>query len=240
MRQCFLVIGALLLLTGPLWAAETGVPSLKVAQEGTPGRAELQFSTKLGAEFAWQLNFNGTEWIMSFPDDATVVDTSSPTDTVLEDDFVQLPTMRLTQVQDKGGFLTATLTPTEALNIESFPGAANVLRASVGIGNSLVIGTTHVAYSQPQNDLTIISANQNYGTVIPLIAADSARGLQVDMSFTGDAEGGVDLYKLILNNRGSARGTLSGQITAVPEPATFVVLGLGAVLLSRLRSRRLG
>ena len=55
MRRCFLVIGALLLLTGSLWAAETGVPSLKVSQDGTPGRAELEFSTKLGSDFAWQV-----------------------------------------------------------------------------------------------------------------------------------------------------------------------------------------
>lgn len=240
MRRCFLVIGALILLTGPLWAAETGVPSLKVSADGSPGRADFQFSTKLGAEFAWELSWNGSEWIMSFPRDAVVVDTSNPADPVLEDDFVQLPTMRLTGVKDKGGFLTATLTPTDALAIESYPGMANVLRASVGIGNSLVIGTTHVAYSQPKNDLTVISANKSYGTVIPLIAADSARGLQVDMSFTGDAMNGVDLYKLILSNKGSAQGTLSGQITAVPEPATFAILGLGAILLARLRSRRLG
>jgi hypothetical protein len=240
MRRCVFVIGASLLLTGSLWAADGGVPSLKVSADGTPGRADVEFSTKLGAEFAWDLRFNGSEWIMSFPDDAVVVDFSDPVDPQLEDDFVQLPTMRLTQVQDKGGFLTATLTPTEALNIESFPGAANVMRASVGIGNSLVIGTTHVAYSQPQNDLTVISANKSYGTVIPLIAADSARGFQVDMSFTGDALGGVDLYKLILSKKGSAQGTLSGQISAVPEPATFAILGLGALFLSRLRSRRLG
>jgi hypothetical protein len=212
MRRCFLVPGTLLLWTGSLWAAETGVPSLKVSQDGTPGRADLQFSTKLGAEFAWELSWNGNEWIMSFPRNAVVVDTSSPVDPVLEDDFVQLPTMRLTNVKDNKGFLTATLTPTSALEIESYPGMANVLRAAVGIGNSLVIGTTHVAYSQPQ----------------------------VDMSFTGDAMGGVNLYQLILSNKGSARGTLSGQITAVPEPATFAILGLGAILLSRLRSRRVG
>jgi hypothetical protein len=113
----------------------------------------------------------------------------------------------------------------------------NVLQASVGIGNSLVIGRPRGVFAAA-NDRHHLA--NKLGTVIPLIAADSARGLQVDMSFTGDATGGVDLYKLILSRKGSAQGTLSGQITAVPEPATFAILGLGAIFLSRLRSRRLG
>jgi hypothetical protein len=230
MRRISLSITIVLLLTGSLWAA-IGDPV---------GRATINFSTNVGADVAWDLRWTGTEWVMSFPDDAVVVDSSSPADADLQNDFVQLPTMRLTNVVDEGGFLTATLTPTEQLAIESYPGMANVLRATVGIGNSLVIGTTQVAYSQPQNDLTIISANTNYGTVIPLIAADSERGLQVDMSFTGDATGGVNLYNLILSKRGNAQGTLSGQISAIPEPATFLILGLGAAVLARLGARKLG
>lgn len=227
MRQFFLVIGTSLLLTGPLLAVDGEFTG-------------LDFSTRLGANFAWDLRWTGTEWVLSFEDDAIVVDDTDPQDRDLVSDFVLLPTMRLTRVQDQGGFLTATLTPTEALEIESEPGMANVLRAATGLGNTLVIGTTSVAYSTPQDDLDIISANRNYGVVIPRLAEEEERGFDLDMSFTGDAIGAVNLYELIISKRGSAQGTLSGQITAIPEPATLAILCLGTAVAARLRSKKRG
>jgi hypothetical protein len=237
MRQFFWVIGISCLWAGSLQAAGD---TLLVTQNGQPGPATIDFSTRPGSAYAWDLRWTGTEWVMTFVPNAVVVDSSSPTDAQLADDFVQLPTMRLTNIVDKNGYLTATLTPTDSLTIESYPGMANVLRATVGVGNSLVIGTTHVAYSQPQNDLTVISCNPDYGTVIPTLAADSAGGFNVDISFTGDVTGGVNLYELIVSNQGHAQGTLSGRINAIPEPATFAILGLGVLALARLRSRKLG
>jgi hypothetical protein len=227
MRQFFLAIGTLLLLTGSVLATDGEFTT-------------LDFSTKLGADFAWDLRWTGTEWVLSFEDDAIIVDDSNPKDRDLLDDFVLLPTMRLTKVVDRDGFLTATLTPTEALEIESFPGMANVLRAATGLGNTLVIGTTHVAYSTPQDDLDIISSNRNYGVVIPRLTAEEERGFDLDLSFTGDAIGAVNLYELIISRRGSAQGTISGQITAIPEPATLAILCLGTAFVARLRSRKLG
>ncbi len=227
MRQFFLAIGTSLLLTGSLMAVDGEFTT-------------LDFSTRVGSEFAWDLRWTGTEWVMSFVDDAIVVDDSNPDDADLESDFVLLPTMRLTKVMDKGGFLTATLTPTEALEIESYPGMANVLRAATGLGNTLVIGTTHVAYSTPTDDLDVISANRNYGVVIPRLADQERRGFDLDLSFTGDAIGAVNLYDLIIRKEGHARGTISGQITAIPEPATLAILCVGTAAVARLRSKKHG
>jgi hypothetical protein len=227
MRKFLLAIGMSLLLTGSLLAVDGEFTS-------------LDFSTRVGSEFAWDLRWTGSEWVMSFVDDAIVVDDSNPDDADLESDFVLLPTMRLTKVSDEGGYLTATLTPTEALEIESYPGMANVLRAATGLGNTLVIGTTHVAYSTPQDDLDIISANHNYGKVIPKLADEERRGFDLDLSFTGDAIGAVNLYDLIISKKGSARGTISGQITAIPEPATLAILCLGTAAVARLRSKKHG
>ncbi len=227
MRQFFLAIGMSLLLTGSLLAVDGEFTT-------------LDFSTRVGSEFAWDLRWTGSEWVMSFVDDAIVVDDSNPDDADLESDFVLLPTMRLTKVSDRGGYLTATLTPTEALEIESYPGMANVLRAATGLGNTLVIGTTHVAYSTPQDDLDIISANHNYGVVIPRLADQEKRGYDLDLSFTGDAIGAVNLYDLIISKKGSAKGTISGQITAIPEPATLAILCLGTAVAARLRSKKRG
>ncbi len=227
MRQFFLAIGTSLLLTGSLMAVDGEFTT-------------LDFSTRVGSEFAWDLRWTGTEWVMSFVDDAIVVDDSNPDDADLESDFVLLPTMRLTKVMDKGGFLTATLTPTEALEIESYPGMANVLRAATGLGNTLVIGTTHVAYSTPTDDLDVISANRNYGVVIPRLVDQEKRGFDLDLSFTGDAIGAVNLYDLIIRKEGHARGTISGQITAIPEPATLAILCVGTAAVARLRSKKHG
>jgi len=42
----------------------------------------------------------------------------------------------------------------------------------------------------------------------------------------------------ILERYGVARGTPSGQITSIPEPATLLILGLGAALANQFRSKR--
>ena len=261
MRQFFLMIGMSLLLTGGLLAAEGDVfregdtfsagsgtsstgTSLSAAGKATSksnlGRADFDFSTKVGADFAWDLRWNGTEWRMSFPDNAVVVDSSNPSDSKLEGDFVMLPTMRLTDIKQDGDLLTATLVPTESFKIEAVPGGQTVLKGDLKTGAMLAIGTTHVAYSMPDDDLDLTSADKSYGTVIPRLAADDAAGFPVDLSFTGDTIGGVNLHDLILSNRGSVQGTLSGQVNAIPEPGTLAILAFGAALAVRLQSRRVG
>jgi len=223
MKQWLFIMGAVLALTAPL-----------------PALTSLDFSTKLGSASAWDLRWTGTNWRLSFTRGATVVDSSNPADSALDDDFVVLPTMDLSDVQDFGTFLTATLTPRGALEIASNPGtSATVMRASVGTGGMLSIGTNYVAYSKQQDDLNITFHNPNYGTVIPQLVADEQRGLDLDMSFSGDATGSVNLHDLILTRAGKASGTLSGQITAIPEPGTILLLGLGTGLACRLRSKRL-
>lgn len=113
------------------------------------------------------------------------------------------------------------------------------MRANVGSGGMLSIGANYVAYSQVQGDLNVTFHNPNYGQVIPQLVADEQRGLMLDLSFSGDATGSVNLHDLILTRSGKASGTLSGQITAIPEPGTILLLGLGTGLACRLPSKRL-
>jgi hypothetical protein len=221
MKQLLLIVGALLLLTAPLSAATS-----------------LDFSTKLGSPAAWDLRWTGTTWRLSFPTQATIVDSTNPNDALLKDDFVQLPSMDLSGIVDKGSYLTATLTPRGPLTIQSDPGGATVLRASLESGGTLSIGTNYVAYSNVDDDLDITFFNNSYGQVIPKLAADEKRGLMLDMSFSGDATGAVNLHDLILKRAGSAQGTLSGQITAIPEPGTLLILGLGAAIVRSLRNKK--
>jgi len=221
MKRLLFIMGAVLLPTTPL-----------------PALTSLDFSTKLGSDSAWELRWTGTNWRLSFTRDATVVDSSNPADAALDNDFVVLPTMDLSNIVDFGAHLTATLTPRSSLEINSNPGNSAVLRAAVGSGGMLSIGANYVAYSKVQDDLNVTFHNPNYGQVIPQLVADEQRGLNLDMSFSGDATGSVNLHDLILTKSGKASGTLSGQITAIPEPGTILLLGLGTGLACRLRSRR--
>lgn len=221
MKRLLLTVGTILVATTPLLAENS-----------------LHFSTKPGAEYAWELSWTGLEWQLSFVDDAIIVDDTNPNDTVLANDYVLLPSMNITGLDDRGGLLTATLNPREAFRIQSDTDDATVLTATMESGGMLAIGTNTVAYSQISDDLDIGSFNETYGTIIPALVADEERGLMLDLSFSGDAIQGANLYNLLRGQTGVARGTLSGQITAIPEPATLLILGLGAAVATQFRARR--
>jgi hypothetical protein len=226
MRQfCFAAAATLLLSATPLLAADVAV-------------ASLDFTTKLGEPVAWDLRWTGTTWRLSFVDGAVVVDSSEPSDSMLQGDIVELPSMDLADIRDEGDYLTATLTPRGRLEIISESGDSTVMLADVQVGGMLSIGTNYVAYSNVADDLDITYFDEEHGQVIPSFASAEARGLMLDMSFSGDAGGSVNLHDLILCKSGKAQGTLSGQISAIPEPGTILLLGLGTGLLWRLRTKR--
>jgi len=224
MKPFISAVGVALLLTTPLFAETT-----------------LHFSTKAGVDHAWELSWNNTsaQWQLSFADDAIVVDGSNPNDAMLANDYVLLPTMNISGIADTGSQLRATLNPREAFRIQADTGSEDtVLTATMPTGSFLAVGTNFAAYSNQTDDLDIGSFRAGYGTVIPALVADENRGLILDLSFSGDAIGGANMYDLLRGQRGVARGTLSGQISSIPEPATLLILGLGAALANQFRSKR--
>ncbi len=223
MKPFTCAVGVALLLTTPLFA-ETA----------------LHFSTKAGVDYAWELSWNNTsaQWQLSFVDDAIVVDGSNPNDAMLLNDYVLLPTMNISGISDNGTQLHATLNPREAFRIQADTTGSTVLTATMPTGRFLAVGTNFAAYSNQTDDLDIGSFDAGYGIVIPALVNDEEMGLILDLSFSGDAVGGANMYDLLRGQKGVARGTLSGQIVAIPEPATLLILGLGAAIANQFRSKR--
>ena len=202
----------------------------------------LDFSTNSGT--SWTLaSADGSNWTLSFTPGSIEVDTANPsTDPVLLD-LVDLPTMTLDTINDAGMYLTASLTPVgpAELTITDDTGASGtVMTAAVGTGGSLVIGNTYVAYQMPQDDLDMLSYTPSYSATIEGFEAYDAAGISWDLSFSGQATGGKNLYGMITGGvPDSATGTISGQMSVVvPAPAAVILAGIGICLVGWIKNRR--
>jgi hypothetical protein len=225
MKPQWLAAG-LLLLAPPLYATHS-----------------ILFSTNLnGVEgYAWKLSRVDSAWVLSFPNDAMIVDGSSPADTYLENDLVVLPDFILSDISThttSGGLIaTATLTPDGPMSIVDSGRMWTVMTAILPSGGLVTFGPTFLAFALSGNDLTIIGHDASYGTVIPGLFSDQENGFRLDFSFSGN-DPTTDLAALLMGQTGTAQGGLSGQIHAVaPTPGAVLLAGAGLCLVGWLRKR---
>jgi hypothetical protein len=208
--------------------------------------ASVDFSTALGAMSSWQLQNVGGAWQLSFVNGSVVVDDANPDDLVLQGDFVNLPTMTLSDLTVIApGVLMATLTPAGNLTIQAdaaADGAAagdTVFAATVAPDSFITAGTNFIAYSRIADDLDVLSFAAGYGTVIPQLAAEDAAGFLLDLGFSGDST--TNLFALLAGAgaTGTAVGNLSGTIASViPSPGALLLTAIGTLLTGWLRRRQ--
>lgn len=200
--------------------------------------ATMFFSTGGEHNTSWTITVSNQVAVLSFMNNE--VDATIPFPDALLDDLVDLPDMTLTNLQATtiSGFdiISATLVPdgsplTVRADIASGPAAADqiVLSANIIQGGYLTVGSNFIAYSTVQDDLFNLSHLAGYSDVIDTFAAADAAGLEVDLSFSGDTSETL-LNMLNTLSDGAVSGTLSGQITAVPEPGMIAMLSLGAAI----------
>lgn len=225
MKRFLLVVGMTVLLVSPLSAD-----------------ISLTFSTASSATSSWNLNYVSGAWELSFAAQTTVVDSSNPADSVLLGDFVQLPTIRLSNLVDLYPLtgmpaISAQLTPVSPGNMlisTDESGHAVNFTAALASGGSLTLGTSYLAYSSPADDLDVVWYTPGYSSVLSQIAAADA-SFPVDLSFAGPSTS--NLYVLLKGTSGSASGNIAGTISTVPLPAS-ILLGVFAVGLTGWKLRK--
>jgi len=206
--------------------------------------ASLQFSTGGANTYSWTVEVTSGVATISFENNE--VDASDPSPDAVLNDFLDMPSMTLsgitpTTIPPGVDVITASLVPdgspltiTSDVAVGPVPAATEVMSADVAVGGLLTVGTNFIAYSNEADDLDLIGYEAGYSAVIDGFAAAEAAGIDLDLSFGGDAS--ASLYQLLADlNDGSVSGTLSGQI--VPEPMTLSLCALGAAVLLRRRKR---
>ena len=222
MKWFLFVVGACLFLTTQLSAVDS-----------------IHFTTREFADASWELAYD-SGWELSFFHDNTVVDGSDPADGVIGN-WVNLPTMSVTGLTDLGDHWTATLAPQgQLISQDNDPGHTEILRADVANGGTAIFGSNYVAFSSLADDLNITYIVGGASSALDSLYAEDQAGGWLDLSFSGDRNGSVDLYALLGDTTGAAQGNLSGQIVGIPPipaPGAILLGGLGAGLVGWMRRR---
>ena len=96
---------------------------------------------------------------------------------------------------------------------------SDVFTGDLGIGDIIIVGTTASLYPVFGEDIT----NTLWS---------NGKGLGFELDFSLTLQGGIDIAQMIQDGENNTTGgSFSGNISKIPEPATFFILSLGSILL---------
>jgi hypothetical protein len=148
--------------------------------------------------------------------------------------------MTLGTIVGNGAQATAELDPVPPGNVSITGGdglGSNVMTALLGSGGSIIFHQGYWAYNAMQDDLTMGSYDDSYGsTVINQFAAYDASGYDWDFGFAGySLTPGNSVFGMIMSgNPGSAEGYMFGSMNIIPGTGPATAPAPGAVLLGSI------
>jgi hypothetical protein len=215
------------------WILTIAMIAMAIMTSPEAQAAALHFSTEVGST-SWTVSKAGSDFQIAF--DNIVVDWSDPMSANLVGDEVVIPTMTLSVVSDNGvNMIVASLTPLDdKLSIRD-SSLGDVMIAHLAPGVMINLWKDMLAYSVQAGDLSSISTpHPGYSVVIDGLIAAQGQGLDIDLAFSGDSD---SLLYSLLHGSSSAPviGVISGQMQAIPEPATILLLSIGIAFCRRIR-----
>ena len=208
-----------------IWVACAGTSAL-----ATPG---IEFSPDAGTAGGWTYDGAGT---LSFDQHIAVDAAMSSNADALVGALVYIPTLTVSGIPDT----PYSLKPlgSSVLTIRSPDDGSIYLKATLGKGDLVAVGTIGAAYTNFASDLTnvtVTDAGKALGSaVLSAIINSGTSTLDFELSLQGAS--GTNYHSL---NQMLAGGYVGGNgfsgAMSIPEPATIALLSLGSLVLWRKR-----
>jgi len=202
---------------------------------GVPAFAtpSIEFSPDAGKAGSWSYDGAGT---LSFNQYVTVDRGLSSSTDALVGSFVFVPTLSVGPTTD--GLYTVKPLGNSILTIRSPDDLQIYMKATLGTGDLVPVGTIGAAYTNFKADLTnIVITNAGKAldsAVLNAILNSGTMALDFELSLQGGS--GTNYYSLseMLAGGYSGGNGFSGAMS-IPEPATIALMGLGALAFVRKR-----